>query len=442
MAGLLTTLVMLAFLFARTEWFFTQLILLLLLVFQVYDLVRLVNRTNQALSRFLLAIRHADYSAKFGQESEGDPSVQNLQRAFDEVIASFQKMERQKESQFLFFKRIIECVHTGILVLSPEKDLVLVNQAAQRLLNLPGLRSWTHLKTSQPDFATAIGRLHSTGRVLLELSHAGETRQLSVGADPVIVLGAPHLIITLQDIRSQIEQKETEAWHKLIRILSHEVMNSVTPVVSLTDTMRMILEDEEARPKRAVELTEENLSDLRFSLQTIRKRSHGMLHFIHDYRQLTHLPVPQLEKVNVGELIENAARLMQGELRIYQIRLRAEVPVPNLSIQADTKMIEQVLINLLTNSLQALAGVHQPLIQVSSFPLDNQVIIEVRDNGPGIEPDKLDKIFVPFYSTKENGSGIGLSLSRQIMKLHQGTIRVRSEKGVKTCFRLHFPQTG
>ena len=167
-----------------------------------------------------------------------------------------------------------------------------------------------------------------------------------------------------------------------------------------------------------------------------------MLHFIHDYRRLTHLPVPQLEKVNVGELIENAARLMQVELRIHQIRLRVERPVPDVSIQADTKMIEQVLINLLTNSIQALVGVHQPLIQVSSFSLDAQVIIEVRDNGPGIEPDKLDKIFVPFYSTKENGSGIGLSLSRQIMKLHQGTIRVYSENGVKTCFRLHFPQAG
>lgn len=436
--GLLANLVAMAFIFARTELFFTQLILLLVLFFQVFDLVRLVNRTNQELSRFILAIKHGDYSARFHENHPDHTSLGNLLRSFDTLMGSFKEMERQKASQFLFFQRIIEGVNTGIIALSADKKMVLANQAAQHLLTMPGLSSWTHLQAGKPVFTAAIEALNGMGRGLVELSDTGETRQLSVGADSVVVLGETYLIITLQDIRSEIEQKEIEAWHKLIRILSHEIMNSVTPVVSLTETMLMILEEEEAISKKPSHLTEDNLSDLRLSLETIRKRSQGLLNFIHDYRRLTHLPVPRMESVNVGELIKNTARLMQAEIRSREIAVLTEVPDPALSILADAKLIEQILINLLINSMQAMEAISHPCIELSAYQRDDQVIIAVSDNGPGIDADKLEKVFIPFYSTKENGSGIGLSLSRQLMKLHEGTIRVSSEQGVKTSFQLLF----
>jgi two-component system, NtrC family, nitrogen regulation sensor histidine kinase NtrY len=438
--GLLLCLITLAFIFARTELFFTQLILLLLLAFQVYDLIRLVNRTNQDLSRFLLAIRYGDFSVHFTDPNALPTTFRHLHYSFGEMMDSYKKMESQKESQFLFFKRIIEGVNTGIIALSAEGKMVLVNQAAQHLLQMPGLSSWTELQNRQPAFVQAIEGMKGRGRSLVEMRLEGETRQLALGIDPIVLLGESHQIITFQDIRSEIEQKEIEAWHKLIRILTHEIMNSVTPVVSLTDTMLMMLEDGELHATTPAGLTEENLDDLRLSLQTIRKRSQGMLHFVNDYRQLTHLSVPQPERLNVAALLSHAGQLMQGEFQNRNIQLHTQISDPDLIIEGDAKLIEQVLINLMTNGMQALEERTDPKMELSAYSAEGRVVIEVSDNGKGIDADKLDKIFVPFYSTKANGSGIGLSLSRQIMQLHGGTIGVQSEKGIKTTFELRFPK--
>ncbi|MBC7922287.1 MAG: GHKL domain-containing protein [Ferruginibacter sp.] len=436
LVALLANLVTLAFIFARTELFFSQLILLLFLLFQVYDLVQLVTQTNRDLARFLLALRQSDYSVSFRDPAPTDPSFGSLHASFDEIIDAYKKLEARQESQFLFFKLIIEGVNVGIISLSGENKLVVVNKAAENLLKLPGVPSWSQVQSRQPAFAEAV-RLAGGGRRLVEMRDAEETRQLSVGVDTVLLLGEPYRIITFQDIRSEIEQKEIEAWHTLIRVLTHEITNSVTPLVSLTETMRMILE-EEGHPKKPSAVTEENIADLHFSLRTIQKRSDGMLHFIRDYRKLTKIPVPRLEAVKIGELLASAGRLMRGEMHRREVKLFTRLTDPELTVQADFQLVEQVLINLITNSLQALEGVPAPVIELSAYTRDDHLIIEVTDNGKGIDRDKLEQIFVPFYSTREEGSGIGLSLSRQIMKLHQGTLRVRSEKGIKTSFQLQF----
>lgn len=431
--ALLANLVTLASIFARTELFFSQLILLVFLFFQVYDLIRLVTQTNRDLSRFLLAIKESDYSVNFRNPSP-DPSFGSLYESFDAIIDSYQRLEARQESHLLFFKLIIEGVNVGIIALSGENKLVVVNRAAENLLRLPGIPSWSRLQALKPAFAEAV-RLPGGGRRLVEIRDAEETRQLSVGVDTVLLLGESYRIIAFQDIQSEIEQKEIEAWHTLIRVLTHEITNSVTPLVSLAETMRMILE-EEGNPKKPSAVTEENIADLHFSLRTIQKRSDGMLHFIRDYRKLTKIPAPRLERVLIADLLASAGRLMRGEMSQRGVKLLTRLTDRELTVQADFQLLEQVLINLLTNSLCALEGIPAPVIELSAYVHGAHLIIEVTDNGKGIDRDKLDQIFVPFYSTREEGSGIGLSLSRQIMKLHQGTIRVRSEKGIKTTFQL------
>ena len=431
--ALLANLVTLAFIFARTDLFFCQLILLLFLLFQVYDLIRLVTQTNRDLARFLLALQQSDYSVNF-RPPPTDPSG-SLRESFDEIIDSYQKREARQESHLLFFKLIIEGINVGIIALTEENQLVVANKAAENLLKMPGIPSWSRIESQKPAFAEAV-RLPGRGR-LVELRDAEEIRQLSVGVDAVLLMGKPYRIITFQDIKSEIEQKEIEAWHTLIRVLTHEITNSVVPLVSLTETMRMILE-EEGNLKKPSAVTEENIADLHFSLKTIQKRSDGMLHFIRDYRQLTRIPVPRLEPVKIAELLASAGRLMRGEMRGREVELRTRPTDPELVVPADFQLVEQVLINLLTNSLQALEGIPAPVIELAAYVRDAHLIIEVNDNGKGIDREELDRIFVPFYSTREEGSGIGLSLSRQIMKLHQGTIRVRSEKGIKTTFQLQF----
>jgi nitrogen fixation/metabolism regulation signal transduction histidine kinase len=253
-------------------------------------------------------------------------------------------------------------------------------------------------------------------------------------------MGEPYRIITFGDIKNEIEGKEIEAWHKLIRILTHEMMNSVTPLVSLTETMLMILEDENGSQKPLSAITEDNIADIRFSLKTIQKRSGGILHFLNDYRQLTRIPVPRVEQVNVAALFESVARLMQGEISKHDVKMVLRSISPELSVRADARLLEQVLINLLTNSLQALEGIQHPEIELAAYTKENRLILQVSDNGKGIDADKLDKIFIPFYSTKAEGSGIGLPVSKQIMFSHGGSIKVNCQKGTKTSFLLQFPQ--
>lgn len=436
---LLVTLVCLAYIFARTDLFFTQLILFLILTFQIYDLVRLVTQTNRNLAEFLLAIKNSDYSVNFLQQNNKGQGFQQLHASFQEIIHSYKAVERQKESQLRYFKLMIQQVDVGIISLSEKNEIVLSNKAAEHLLKIPYLQSWTQLQAKNAAFAQTITKLKEGGRQLIEVVTEEEVKQLSVQVSPVLLMGEPYLMITFQDIKREIEQKEIEAWHKLIHILTHEIMNSVTPVVSLTETMLMILEEQDGSQKKLADITEENIEDIRFSLKTIQRRSGSMLHFVNDYRKLTRLPTPQPEKVRVVDLFDAVSGLMQGEMSKHEIKLSVCIPDTTLTIEADVKLIEQVLINLLTNSIQALEGIASPVIELSSYTAGKHIIIEVSDNGKGIEQDKLDKIFIPFYSTKEKGTGIGLSLSRQIMNLHNATISVSSQKGIKTSFKLQFP---
>lgn len=437
---LLANMVCLAFIFARTDLFFTQVILLFILIFQAYNLVRYVTQANRDLAKFLQAIKHHDYSLSFINQTDGSPAFEELNRTFQSVIDSYKEVEARKESQYQYFKLIIEHVSVGIISLNSKNDVVLINHAAEQLLKVRHILTWAQLQDTRTPFTQTVDYLLRGGRALAEVLIEEDKKQFSVGVNPVLLMGEPYRIITFGDIRDEIEGKEIEAWHKLIRILTHEIMNSVTPLVSLTETMLMILAQEDGSQKPLSALTEDDMADIRFSLKTIQKRSGGMLHFLNDYRQLTKIPVPKIEAVKIAALFETVTRLMQGEVNKHKVCLVVQPVIPEITLRADAELMEQVLINLLTNSLQALEGVQNPLIEIRAFTKDSRLIVEIADNGKGIEADKLDKIFIPFYSTKAEGSGIGLPVSKQIMHLHRGSIKVQSQKDIQTIFQLQFPQ--
>lgn len=438
---LLANMVCLAYSFARTDLFFTQLILLFLLIFQVYHLIHFVLQTNRELAKFLLALKHTDYSVTFNNHTFKDPAFNELSEAFSQIIGSYQQVNAQKESQYEYFKRIVEQVNVGIISLKGNHEIALMNKAAHALLSAPEGASWPYLQANRNSFTNAAEAESRGGNRLVEIKIGDEMKQLSLRVDDVLLLGRPYHIIIFQDIRQEIEQKEMEAWYKLIRILTHEIMNSVTPVASLTETMLMILGQDDGRQKELASITEENIADLRFSLKTIQNRSNSLLHFLNDYRKLTRIPVPQLEEIKIAGLLAEVATLMQGELHQQQVRLSVEIADGPLVIQGDYKLLAQVLINLITNSLQALEAVADANIVLKAYHTESKVIVEVSDNGAGIDEDKMDKIFIPFYSTKAEGSGIGLSLSKQIVNLHKGTIKVYSRKGMNTTFQLVFIKT-
>ncbi len=287
-----------------------------------------------------------------------------------------------------------------------------------------------------PWFVDEIKKIADGGKVLVDFGDEIVRKQLSLEVIELKLLGAPYLIITFQDIRSEIEQKETEAWHNVIRILAHEMLNSFTPVSSLAATLKSLTENEQGDLIHLDQLDSEDLQDINTAATTIKKRSDGLLDFVKDYRTISNVPVPQLSKINVKQFLLDIQTLMKPVIDDLEIDFNI-LPIPsNAHINADRKLIEQVLINLINNSTHALTGREQPSINMSCSVSEDTTIILLTDNGMGIEEKILNQIFIPFYTTKKNGSGIGLSLSKNILRKHNGNLLVNSEAGKYTTFLL------
>ncbi|WP_421978339.1 sensor histidine kinase [Roseivirga seohaensis] len=433
---LMLTLTGLAFIFAKTELFFNQIILLSIVIIQVAELIRFITFTNRELAKLLLAIRYSDFSISFKGKKHGK-SFQELQDAFVEIIEAFKKVSVEKEAQFRFLKVIVDNVNVGIIAIKEEHQIELMNKTAQNLLGVGVPNYWKQLQQLSPQFSREFSEMDDNERKLVELNVKDDKLQISAHVTRLKILNFRYSIITFQNIKSEIEQKEIEAWHKLIRILTHEIMNSVTPITSLTETMQMMLHKGENLEKSIDEISEEDLADIRFSLETIQRRSEGLLHFVDDYRKLTRVKNLDKERTDAIQLLENMVQLMKPELQKENITMELHLK-STFELSIDRKLIEQVLINLITNAKHALKDIENPRITLKTYFRESEKVIEVTDNGMGIDESKIDQIFIPFFSTKEQGSGIGLSLSKQIMKKHKGDLTVKSESGQGASFFLVF----
>ncbi|MBL3658311.1 sensor histidine kinase [Fulvivirga sediminis] len=422
-----------ASIFGDSRLFFNHIILSLIMMAQVWELIRFINLTNRELSKFLLSIKHKDFTVHFNKATVSD-SFKELNQAFNEIIASYKQSQIENEGQFHYLKMVVNHINVGILSIENELDIVLMNKTAESLLQAQGIKNWNILKSKHPSFVHEINQLQNSGRKLVSIE-SGSNRTLSVEVNSMQLLGKTYKLITFQDIKDEIEQTEIEAWHKLIRILTHEIMNSATPISSLTETMQgMLSKNGDQIPLS--DLNEEIIDDLRFSLKTIQKRSDGMLAFIDDYRKLTKVSNPRLEEVDVSELFQHIHLLMKRQMDENNIHFKMACDIHTINL--DRHLIEQVLINLITNSIHALERKETPEISLTAHYMGEKACIAVTDNGSGIPKVELSQIFVPFYSTKKQGSGIGLSLSKQIMHLHKGYIKVDSEDGKGTTISLYF----
>jgi two-component system, NtrC family, nitrogen regulation sensor histidine kinase NtrY len=416
--------------------FFNQIILTLILIIQIIELIRFVNHTNRELTRLFLAIRHSDFSITFKQPELGR-SFRELQQSMTDIIDAYKRVKIEKEGQFHFLQMLVNQLHVGLIALENE-TITLINPTAESLLHVGGVKNWKLVKQLNPYFTNEIDAMGDNGRKLLELNTDGVSRFISLDVSSLLILNKTTKLITFQDINSEIEQKEIEAWHKLIRILTHEIMNSVTPISSLTETMQSLLEDRNGKQKELPDITGENIKDIRFALETIQKRSDGLLHFIENYRKLTRVPKPKPENIMLERFLMSIVNLMKHELAEKQIQSDLLIDY-GLQVQADPVLLEQVLINLITNSIHALENQKVPFIQIKARHEARHVVIEIRDNGKGISSREMTEIFTPFFSTRKEGSGIGLSLSKQILSMHGGSVKVRSEVGVGTSMLLYFP---
>jgi len=435
---LMLNVLILSLIFGDTRLFFNQIILGVLLIIQIAELIRFVNHTNRELARLFLAIRHSDFSITFKEPPLGR-SFKELQLSMIEIIQAYKDVKIEKEAQYHFLQMLVEQLQFGIISIENESHITIINPMAEELAGITGAKNWKLVRQLNPDFARRIDELGDNARSLIQFSIHGENKTFAVDIRTPIILDKPYKLITFQDINSEIEQKEIEAWHKLIRILTHEIMNSVTPIASLTETMQTVLEDKDGNQKKGNEIQDDTIKDIRFSLKTIHKRSEGLLGFVDTYRKLTKIPQPSIEAIDVKEMLDEIIQLMQQHVvNEKSINYSVDVSPEDLVIHADPKLIEQVIINLVTNSIHAIDNKSNGLVSLKGYEQNSRVIVEVMDNGKGIPQKELNEIFVPFFSTKKEGSGIGLSLSKQIMSLHSGTIKVKSEPDVGTSFYLSF----
>jgi two-component system, NtrC family, nitrogen regulation sensor histidine kinase NtrY len=434
------SILLLFYILSETGLYATTAIIGLATVVQIFLLIRYADQTNRNLSRFLLAIRHGDYSQTFVSKASGK-SFEELNETFNEIIHFIQTQRSEKEKQYWYLQSIVQHIGIGLIAFRKKGDIDLINNAAKKLMRtlkstgsgqLSDLqfRDLASLGGINQSLAAAIYELRNGGTRVVKIQTSEDIFHLAVNASVFKLGGEQYTLVSFQNIGRELEEKEMEAWQNLIRVLTHEIMNSITPIASLASTGSSLVRNE---------VTTEAVDDIRAAFQTIEKRSEGLLHFVQAYRNLTRIPKPSFQITPVKDLFDNVTRLLNTQLSDKKITMELSIEPGKIEVTADPELIEQVLINLVKNSIEALQNRSESLIRLSArIDGHGKVVIQVADNGPGIEPEAIDKIFIPFYTTKESGSGIGLSLARQIMRLHGGSISVRSEPEKETVFTLRF----
>ncbi len=415
---------------AKTEFYITIFILFVVLVLTVVDMVRYVDHSNRDFTAFLLGIKYDDFSATYSGHHKGK-SFGEMYGAFNDINRKFLNIRAEKEANHQYLQTIVESVSVGLLCIDEDGGIFMMNKALQKLLSKPYLVHVESLRQIDSQLLTIVKGIKTGERDMVKVVIENKTMQLSLQATEFALRDQKLKLVSFQNIQGELEEQELDAWQKLIRILRHEIMNSITPIVSLTSTIDNMLAGSSG------EITKEQSEDIREAIIVIRGRSEGLMHFTETYRNLTRLPPPKFQIVDANDLVERVQVLYRPVFEKNNVQFKTQLSQAPVIFQADVELIEQVLINLLKNAVDAAKEVENPTITISTQRTkEGKAIIKVADNGKGIEQEMIEQIFVPFYTTKEEGSGIGLSLSRQIMRTHKGRISVQSVLGEGTVFTL------
>ncbi|GAB3242613.1 sensor histidine kinase [Hymenobacter seoulensis] len=401
-----------------------------LLGLAVWELGRHVTRSTRALADFLLAVQYRDFSQHY---NESHPNGA-LHAAFNQLSATFRQLSAEREAQFTYLQTVLQLIDTGVMSFDARGGVESINESFKRTLELPYLKNISTLQKRLPALYEAICQLEPGASTVVRLSVGGKTMQLLLSATTFRLQGREFTLVAFKNVSHALEENETQAWQKLLRVMTHEIMNSVAPIASLADTLRRDLGRELEQASTAGRPL---LTDIEEGIRIIQTRSEGLLRFAQVYRDFSTISAPRLSLVSVRELFDTIHRLLRAQLAEGGIELRAEVEPATLTVQADAQLLEQVLINLVLNAAYAVGQRAQPRIRLLAQAQDNgRVLLQVSDNGTGIPAEILDSIFIPFFTTRPGGTGIGLSLAKQILHLHGGTIKVQTVPGEGSVFQL------
>jgi len=408
-------------------------LLMPVVLFQIYDIYRMLKKAQDEVKEFVESVHYRDFSRYFNVK-QAPAELQLLREGFNEINSTFKVISKEKETQYQYLQKILELVDTGIISYETTSgQLNWMNDTFKRMMDIPYLKTIHSLeKRDAPLYEAAIAIRPGETRIVPIIK---ENRQIKIllAATMFHTDEKINKIIAFQNINEALDETEARAWQKLLSVMTHEIMNSVAPISSLAGTLKNRLLQTTSLSDAGSER-----DDLELGLETIKRRSEGLLKFAETYRNLNKITTPNLKKVLVRDLFENLHTLMQPTLDQKKIELEVVLKDPGLIAEVDVNLIEQVLINLVINALEAVKERPDPRIVLSASHENNRLQIKVADNGVGISPELLDKIFIPFFSTKKSGSGIGLSLCKQIMLLHKGSIQVQSIEDKGTIFSLQF----
>ncbi len=404
-------------------------------VIQVINFYLFHKRAQREVEEFVEAIHYRDFSRHFNVKL-APAGLQPLRSGFNEINFAFKQISREKETQYQYLQKLLEIVNTGILSYDIESGVVVwMNESLKNLLQIPYLRTIESLDRREPALTSQIIDLKPGETLITEVHPERTTIKVLLSATAFETEGRTYKLIAFQNINEALDETENNAWQKLLRVLTHEIMNSVAPISSLAGTLKDRLQ--QSIPQLAN--SNGSVDDLQTGIDTIRRRSENLLKFVDTYRNLNKIQTLSLTTAYVRDVFENLYQLMEPTLEAKNIELDIILKDTSLQLEADINLIEQVLINLIINAIDAVKDKTAPHIHLTgTVNSSKKVIIKVSDNGYGMDKEVLDKIFVPFFTTKKTGSGIGLSLCKQIMQLHKGSIAVQSAVGEGTTFTLQF----
>jgi nitrogen fixation/metabolism regulation signal transduction histidine kinase len=417
------------------EKYVTTVVTGFIIIFEIFELFQFIESTNKKLKRFFDAIKYNDFNMSFTHDNKLGKTFKELNLAFKDVVDAILNERQKREEYYQQLNVVVENIGTGIISIDDEGEIGLINRAALRMLGLQNLRNVADLNIKSPAIAKTLDEMQATHRAIFKNNNGQELAIL----ETLYKLGGKSFrLFAFQDIKAELQAKELEAWQNLTKVLRHEIMNSVAPISSLTSTLNQILDEDLIKNDDQNMLSDESLEDLNEGLSTISKRSQGLIEFVNAYRDYTSLPTPSKARVNINLLLKNTVGLVKSEFEAANIQLSFKAPKDELFHSIDEQLIEMVLINLIKNARESFTSSNNNHVIIEASKTNSNIIISIIDNGTGITEEAKEKIFMPFYSTKQRGSGIGLSLSSQIMQMHNGEIQLVSEIGKGSTFKLIF----
>jgi len=422
---------------AAAGYNFLALLCVIAIIPIVFNLIRLLNTTNRKMSYFLESIQNNDSTLIFPTHISGK-SIRELYEGLNKINEQIKQLKIENQQREQYFQTILENVGTGIITCNSKGFVLHANSAVKRMLGLDVLTHINQLDRISRSLFQAVQQIKPFEQKLVSATSERGTIELSLKATSFKTQTDELLLLSVQDIRNELDEKELDSWMKLIRVLMHEIMNSIAPITSLSESLSKLFTINGNLVLRE-QIDEKTISTTARGLSVIGEQGNGLIQFVESYRKLTRVPKPDKKIFKVEELVNRMKVLYSSLENSDKVKLAITVNPAEMELFADENLISQVLLNLLKNALEALDGKTDGMIKIFVRVADNnRPEIKVADNGPGIPDEIMEQVFVPFFTTRENGSGIGLSLSRQIMRLHGGSLQVRSVPGKETVFSMIF----